>query len=109
MPDLTIEYRYTCPSNISWAKTVKGSKGDEYLVSFHGDGLVQWHCTCPAFQYGKSKKCKHIKQVEKDRCGWAWESFCGDHMEPKPDPKKPGGFGLCPMCGEEVEVIRVGV
>ena len=27
----------------------------------------------------------------------------------KKDPKKPGGYGLCPMCNEPVEVIKVGV
>ena len=107
MADLTIEYRYTCPSNISWAKTVIGSKGDKYIVSFHGDGLVQWQCTCPGFKF--KGECKHIKKAEKERCGWNWEAYCGGGAQPKPDPKKPGGFGLCPMCNEEVQIIKVGV
>lgn len=103
MPDLTIEYCYTCPSNISWAKEVVGSKGNEYLVTFHGDAYTQWQCTCPGFQY--RGECKHIKAAEKERCGWAWEAFCGDHMEPKEGPTGK----QCPMCGEEVQIIRVGV
>lgn len=107
MATLDIEYRYTCPSNIHWEKKVIGSKGDLYTVTYDGGHYDPWRCSCPGFQY--RGECKHIKAAEKERCGWAWESFCGDRCEPKKDPKKPGGFGLCPICNEPVEVIRVGV
>lgn len=107
MPDLTMIYCYTCPSNMHWDKEVVGSKGDKYHVSYNWDR--GWTCTCPGYQYHGGKQCKHIKAAEKERCGWNWEAFCGDVGEPKPDPKKPGGFGLCPMCNEPVEVVKVGV
>jgi hypothetical protein len=103
MPDLTIEFRYTCASNISWATTMIGSTGNEYIVSYHGDAFNPWQCTCPGFTYRKT--CKHVKAAEKKRCGWAWEAFCGDHMEPKEGPTGK----LCPVCNGEVQIIRVGV
>jgi hypothetical protein len=105
MPELTTIFCYTCPSNEYWQKEVVGSKGDKYMVTY--TGRQGWHCTCPAFKFRGN--CKHIKQVEKDRCGWNWEAYCGDTGTPEPDPKKPGGFGLCPMCHEPVEIVKVGV
>ena len=105
MPDLTTIYCYTCPSNTFWQKEVIGSHGDKYLVSYTDTG--GWHCTCTGFDFRST--CKHIRQVEKERCGWNWEAICGSVGEPKKDPKKPGGYGLCPMCNEPVEVIKVGV
>ena len=105
---LDIIYCYTCPSNIFWQKEVTGSKGDKYTVTY--DEYNGWTCTCPGYQYHGGKVCKHIKKVEKERCGWNWEAYCGTIGEPIPDPKKPGkGFGLCPMCNEPVEILKVGV
>jgi len=103
MPDLTIEYCYTCPSNLHWHKEVAGSKGKKYIVTY------DWHhgyeCSCPAFQFNKSKDCKHITKVSKDRCGWNWEAVCGDKGVPKEGPTGK----LCPLCNEEVSIVRVGV
>lgn len=39
--------------------TVKGSKGDEYLVTI-GNGKAD--CTCSGFQFRRT--CKHIKEAE---------------------------------------------
>lgn len=104
MPELTPIFTYTCPSNMHWEKKVIGSKGDEYVVSYNAH--YGWTCSCPGYQYHGGKHCKHIKAAENERCGWNWEAFCGTTGEPKPDPKKPGGFGLCPMCNEPVEIIK---
>ena len=101
MPDLTIIHCYTCPSNRWWQKEVIGSKGNKYTVTYTEH--TGWHCTCPGFQYRSS--CKHIKDAEKERCGWNWEAYCGTVGK----PKKNGTHGKCPMCGEPVEVIKVGV
>lgn len=68
MPDLTIEFRYTCPSNIYWAKEVTGSKGDKYSVTYDGNHFEPWSCTCQGFKF--RGECKHIKAAEKERCGW---------------------------------------
>lgn len=103
MPDLSIEYHYTCPSNISWATTIVGSKGDEYLVTYHGENYDPWQCTCPGFKYHNT--CKHIKQAEKLRCGWNWEAYAGNRGEPKEGPTGK----LCPICNEEVQIVKVGV
>lgn len=40
--------------------TVRGSKGDEYIVTNEGG---RWACTCVGF--GFRKDCKHIHQVKK--------------------------------------------
>lgn len=103
MPDMTIEYCYTCPSNISWTKEVTGSKGDKYIVTYGWEH--DWHCTCPGFEFHHGKYCKHIKQAYNERCGWNWEAVCGDKGVPKEGPTGK----LCPMCNEEVEVVKVGV
>jgi hypothetical protein len=101
MPDLMTIYCYTCPSNRYWEKEVIGSKGDKYLVVY--DDMFGWRCSCPGFIY--NKHCKHIKQVEKQRCGWNWEAYCGAVGTPKEGPTGK----LCPMCNEEVEIVKVGV
>lgn len=103
MPDLSYIWCYTCSSNMRWEKEVTGSKGDKYHVVYNWDR--GWTCTCPGYQYHGGKVCKHIKAAEKERCGWNWEGFCGDIGEPKEGPTGK----LCPMCSEEVEVIKVGV
>lgn len=38
---------------------VRGSNGNQYIVSYHSD--AHWECTCPAYKYGHGKHCKHIK------------------------------------------------
>lgn len=45
------------PANITF--TVKGSKGDEYLVTKTGN---EYSCSCKG--YGFNKKCKHINNVK---------------------------------------------
>lgn len=38
---------------------VKGSKGDEYVVSVNGD---RFNCTCSGFQFRRT--CKHVKEIQ---------------------------------------------
>ena len=43
---------------ISITKIVKGSKGNEYVVTGTNG---KWHCTCPGFQFRNS--CKHTQEA----------------------------------------------
>ena len=44
---------------------VKGSKGNEYVVTVHANGTGS--CTCPAAVY-RRMQCKHIKEVLSKNC-----------------------------------------
>ena len=103
MPDLTIEYCYTCPSNVSWQKSYTGSQGPYAVTYNQWNGPDMYHCTCPGFKYRKT--CKHVEAAKKERCGWGWEAYCGS----KETPVEKGGKKFCPNCGEEVEIVKVGV
>lgn len=105
MPDLTIEYNRVCSSNIQWSKQVIGSKGEIYEVYFgdHGFGSLDWSCSCPAYQYGKGKACKHILAAQKEKCDWNYMgTYTGSSAQANPD-------GTCPKCGGETQVIKVAV
>ncbi len=45
---------YTAKAQAAEVKVIKGSKGQEYVVT-NANG--RWHCTCPGFQFRRS--CKH--------------------------------------------------
>jgi len=113
MPDLTIESAWTCDTNVDWATSVIGSKGDAYTVrwgqlSFREANRQRceygWTCTCKGF--GFRSTCFHVKTVEAsgNRCGWnaCLEPFvdCGHDTEGEP---------CCPACGEKVQAFQVGV
>lgn len=106
MPDLTIECYSWCLSNEIWERKVSGSNGKTYTVRYgkvnHGQYQYDYTCDCVAFQYGKGKPCKHIKEVEGERCGWNFEACMGS-AEERPDD------GKCPKCGGELRGIRVAV
>lgn len=60
------------------------------------------HCSCMAFKYSKGdpvKSCKHIRQAERDTCGWH-EQYS---IEPQAQP------GVCPRCGGKTITVMVGV
>lgn len=46
------------PSSKTLQRTVRGSKGEEYVVSNAGSG---WQCTCAGFQFRRS--CRHARQA----------------------------------------------
>jgi len=46
-------------SSVKLTKIVKGSKGDEYIVTKENG---QWSCTCVGFQF--RRKCKHIGDIK---------------------------------------------
>ena len=60
MPDLNIESAWTCDTNVDWATSVIGSKGDAYTVrwgqlSFREANRQRceygWTCTCKGFGF----------------------------------------------------------
>ena len=111
MPDLTLETRLTCASNLYFEYKARGKLGDYHVVygplprgERYGYG---WQCSCPAYQFSKRnthglKECKHTKEAEKHRCGYGWEAMCGGNPQ-------PNVFGWCPQCGGEMEPVQVGV
>ena len=115
MPDLAVETRITCSSNLYWEQQVPGSKGNQYTVAY-GPGEdpfskfgASYSCTCPAFQFRRAANgihgpCKHITAVKQLslRCGWGEGAFGGDIFQPALD-------GTCPDCGAKTVVIQVGV
>ena len=107
MPDLTIEYHYWCKSNEFWQCKVRGSNGKTYTVLYSQTShtsryAYDYSCDCHAFKFGKGKPCKHILQVKDQHCRWNWEAVCGSSA-PAPANK------LCPNCGGELSVVKVGV
>jgi hypothetical protein len=53
-----VEYKKPVPTASSW--NVKGSKGNEYIVTLSSG---HYSCTCTGFTFHKT--CKHIKSVAK--------------------------------------------
>ena len=49
------------PSSKALNRIVRGSKGDEYVVS---NASGRWTCTCSGFQFRKS--CRHLESVLKE-------------------------------------------
>lgn len=45
-------------------KWITGSNGDEYVLSKHVDDT--YSCTCPAYEHGNGKECKHIRAWKRD-------------------------------------------
>lgn len=49
------------PSSKVLTRVIRGSKGDEYIVSRAGG---RWTCTCSGFQFRKT--CKHAREAAED-------------------------------------------
>jgi len=111
MFDYIIENAHTCPTSKYFSTKVKSSDGKKfYTVEF--DRLSPqrqqkeqcqygWTCNCEGFKFRKT--CSHVKKAEKKRCGWNIQ------LDPGNQPKKKGRKKVCPKCGRETEIIRVGV
>lgn len=101
MPDLTIENRWVCKSELYFQRTVPGT-GTTHTVEYRrtpqGPYMYGWRCSCKAYQFGGGKKCKHIASVRAERCGWNQEHDAGKPVD-----------GKCPKCGGEVTTVQVGV
>lgn len=104
MPDLTIETRQMCASIAGPASANVGG--------YHQEGLFDertWPtCDCPAYKFAKAgyttfgmrrvpNPCKHIRQAEKEACGWH-EDWSEERQVER---------GVCPRCGGETVSVRV--
>jgi hypothetical protein len=114
MPDLTIQTAWACATNVYWEGRVLGSDGlTRYDVTWRvnerpdRESVYGWHCSCPAFQYGRGRYCKHVRAVVEsgDRCGWNEALDTGA----TPEHGSPNNRPICPECGGEVASFRVAV
>jgi hypothetical protein len=104
----TMENMFCCESVKRWQTTVEGSKGRQYQVTWgknhrNPNVMLDYNCTCPAYEFGKGAWCKHIKQARMNHCGWSSNSY----------PQKPvpltdnNGQDICPECGSEVYSVEI--
>jgi hypothetical protein len=118
MPDLDIVTRAMCLTHEQWERTVHGSKGDVYTVSFGRVDeqlrgvMYDYMCTCPDFGIRRLPQpgayCKHIRQVQGARCGWDQLLHGGEAWL----MSEPGGGPVewaCPECNGPVTFYRAGV
>ena len=105
-----IETKQDCASCFG-VYDVTGSKGDQYVVSFHGETGI--HCTCPAFKFsGERRDCKHVHQVYKAAC-----MYNPQYNQGKAEPAiRPRDYTYdafskqpCPACGGPAVYVRRAV
>lgn len=107
MPDLTIENKWTCATNLHWSLKVPGSKNTTHTVSWSREHKNTAHyqydysCTCHAYKF-KPGYCKHIESVKGQHCGW-------DQFIRGGEPKEVNGVKVCPCCAGPLEIMRHGV
>lgn len=100
MPDLDIQYVNVCATN-SLKEAVPSSKGtDVYEVFVHHDESMD-NCTCPGFMY--RGKCKHVTALREKLCGWS--AFTHEEQQTPQQEME----AICPKCGGDTTVIRMGV
>jgi hypothetical protein len=93
MSDLTIEYFQMC-SDIEEHKTWNiGGHSQTYSMG-------ELTCTCKGYQF--RKRCKHIKDIEYKQC--TWHGAYDENQTPEQEKNR-----ICPICGKETVVVRVGV
>ena len=112
MADLNTQVAWMCETNTFFETTITGSSGTEYTTKFSmlfgRDAAIQNvqygpTCSCVGFKYYGG--CKHLAQMESQRCGW------NGTLEPtlKPDTTTECGRPLCPECGANAMSLYVGV
>ena len=98
MPDLTVETRLFCQSIRFFQLAVPSARSaNVYTVERGEHTQYEFVCDCPAFQFRKT--CRHIREAEKQWCGWA------EHTG-KP---KPPESNSCPECGGPIFAQGVAV
>jgi predicted RNA-binding Zn-ribbon protein involved in translation (DUF1610 family) len=93
MPDFTIEYYDMCSDLEEHKRWNVGGYTQSYFMG-------ELTCTCKGYKFRKT--CKHINEVEKNRCTW---HGAYDEVQTKEQEKNH----ICPMCGKETVVVRVAV
>ena len=87
MPDLTIVTMQKCKQNKRYS--IGGYK-QVYISGF------EFYCSCKGYKF--RKKCKHLSQIETNLC----------HYHEQIDGS-PEIDGICPLCGNKTEYVKVGV
>jgi hypothetical protein len=101
VPDLTTIYVQVCAQD-SVAETVPSSSGKgTYDVFVSRDEQFRDTCTCPGF--GFRGKCKHLTAVREKLCDW------NAHVSDETQTPQQEMEAVCPKCGGETRVIRMGV
>ena len=100
MPDLTIEYHWSCSNALDYRTTINGHRVE--YTSYNG----KWHCDCKGFQFRHT--CKHVTEAIEKKCGWSeFHSEQTAKIVQKTD-EYPHGLA-CPCCGAPVTSIGFGV
>ena len=100
-----IFHTHSCSTNKEWSTQIVGSKGTVYTVRHQKvAGVYDYTCTCPSFKF--RRKCKHIDQADKLRCGWD-EFYSDGKAQPKPTANNPDQHS-CPNCGSDTFIITRG-
>jgi hypothetical protein len=94
MVDFTISYEFEC-SDLA-QESVSHVGGYEQRKFFNHGGF-EWTCTCLGYKYRRI--CKHIKEAESNLCDW--NSMYSEEKQTTP--------GICPKCGKETVIIKIGV
>jgi hypothetical protein len=78
----------------------------QVTFGFQPDNLYcqyDWSCTCKAYQYNKSKYCKHIERAVAQACLWDSLVDGGGQVDKSEDTPK------CPRCGGGIEYYQAAV
>jgi uncharacterized Zn finger protein len=100
MPDLTIIYVQACATT-TLTKKVESSKGGKFYDVHASLEERGEKCTCPGF--GFRGHCRHIAEVRGQICGWN-EQDSDEVQTPQQEME-----AVCPRCGGETMVLKVGV
>ena len=76
---------------------VPGSAGNKYSVFVQGE---QSHCTCPGHKF--HGKCKHVTAARAAMCTWS-------STEDVPQTLQQNVEMICPGCGGDTDLVKVGV
>ena len=110
---MDIAYAWTCQTNESFGPVIiESAKGrNRYEVSWgrlfgkHANRIgAQYgpNCTCKGFDIRSD--CKHVKEMESQRCGW------NATLEPGvPCKRTSTGSQVCPDCSGAVSSYRVAI
>ena len=93
MPDLSIFYVQIC-SDLDPHKQWNIGGYQQYLH------IGEIGCTCKGYKFRKT--CKHVKQLEHDRCSW-------HGLYDESQTREQEFNRVCPVCGKETVTVRCGV
>lgn len=100
MPDLTIEYHQKCSQTLLTEEVLSSDGKRTYIVTVSDDGNLD-ACDCDGYRF--RRKCRHVTALREKLCGW--DSFLSEEQQtPQQDME-----AVCPRCGSETVVYKMGV